>query len=153
MAWFVDTGIWLRLFDQSDPRQGSIRTSMIVLRQRGTAAAFNAQVVAEFWNVCTRPASARGGYGLPHEDVERRVRFIERWGLFLPENAADYLDWKRIVASQRVTGVAVHDARIVAAMNTAGISNILTLNVADFRRYTHLQAWSPEDVVADTTKS
>lgn len=152
MAWFVDTGMWLRLFDPSDPRQASIRTSIIVLRQRGTAAAFNAQVVAEFWNVCTRPASARGGYGLSHEDVERRVRFMERWGLFLPENAGVYLEWKRIVVSQRVTGVAVHDARIVATMHTAGISNILTLNVADFRRYSHLRAWSPEDAVADASE-
>jgi len=34
-----------------------------------------------------------------------------------------------------VSGVQVHDARLVASMKVNAISHILTLNVEDFKRY------------------
>jgi hypothetical protein len=34
-----------------------------------------------------------------------------------------------------VSGVQVHDARLVAVMKVHGVAHILTLNAADFRRY------------------
>jgi hypothetical protein len=34
-----------------------------------------------------------------------------------------------------VSGIQVHDARMVAAMRVHGIANLLTLNAKDFRRY------------------
>jgi len=40
------------------------------------------------------------------------------------------------VVSFGVSGVQVHDARLVAAMTVHGVTHILTLNPTDFARYT-----------------
>ena len=42
----------------------------------------------------------------------------------------------------RVSGVQVHDARLVAAMVSHGVRHILTFNTADFNRY------APEGIIA-----
>jgi hypothetical protein len=46
-----------------------------------------------------------------------------------------YAEWRRLVVTFGVSGVQVHDARLVAAMNVNRITHILTLNTADFIRY------------------
>jgi hypothetical protein len=38
---------------------------------------FTPQVLAEFWSVCARPPSARGGFGLLPSKAERRARVID----------------------------------------------------------------------------
>jgi hypothetical protein len=35
------------------------------------------QNLAEFWNVCTRPATARGGLGLSIAETDRRLSVLE----------------------------------------------------------------------------
>ena len=73
MPYVLDTGVLLRLFDRSDPSHIAIRQAVICLKVRGERLVTTAQHIAEFWNVSTRPATARGGYGLPVEKVERRA--------------------------------------------------------------------------------
>jgi predicted nucleic acid-binding protein len=51
------------------------------------------------------------------------------------ESQESHNRWKQIVAKHRVTGVSVHDARLVAIMLTENIPSIFTLNEQDFRRY------------------
>ncbi len=68
---------------------------------------------------------------------------------FLPDTPAIYTEWLRLVTAQPVTGRQVHDARIVAAMKVHGLSNILTFNVSDFKRYPQINAVHPERVEAD----
>ena len=64
MPYVLDTGVLLRLFDRSDPSHVAIRQAVIRLKVRGERLVTTAQNIAEFWNVSTRPATARGGYGL-----------------------------------------------------------------------------------------
>jgi predicted nucleic acid-binding protein len=151
MQYLVDTGIWLRLFDRTDPQQATIRDALRALRSSGHALATCPQNIAEFWNVSTRPASARGGYGKSVPTTERRVQFIERASTILPESPAAYRQWRQLLSAFNVQGVAVHDARLVAMMRIAGITHILTLNTADFARYSALTAVTPSDVVAAST--
>ena len=40
--------------------------------------------------------------------------------------------------NHKIVGVAVHDAKLVATMLRFGITNILTLNGADFQRYPNI---------------
>jgi hypothetical protein len=59
-------------------------------------------------------------------------------------------EWDRIVAQYVVVGRAVHDAQLVAAMAAHGLSHILTLNIADFRRYRNeITPVHPADVPGD----
>lgn len=105
------------------------------------------QNVAEFINVSTRPTSARGGYGLPVKIVQARVAFIERLCRRLVEDDEVYQYWKHLVFKYNVTGVAVHDARLVAIMLAYRMKQVLTVNDRDFRRY------EPEGITAVTPQA
>lgn len=148
MQYLVDTGVWLRLFDRTDPEHVTIRNALRTLRSTGHCLATCPQNIAEFWNVSTRPASARGGYGKSVPTTERRVQFIERASTILAESPAVYRQWRQLLSAFNVQGVAVHDARLVAMMLASGILRILTLNTSDFARYSAITAVTPRDVVA-----
>jgi predicted nucleic acid-binding protein len=146
MAVLLDTGILLRLWDITDPQQQAISASLRLLYRRGVELVTTAQNIAEFWNVSTRPSSARGGYGRSIEETDRRVQFFERYGRILPDNDSTYVEWRRLVKQYRVSGASVHDARIVAQMIAWGLREILTLNPDDFRRYTEISILTPTAV-------
>ncbi len=135
MRVLIDTGVLLRLLDRSDPLHAAIRQGLRDLRGRGDVGVVSAQNIAEFWNVCTRPATARGGYGLSLAETDRRVRILERLFPVLTENSGTYSIWRKLVVAHGVQGVQVHDARLVAVMLAHGVAQILTLNAADFTRY------------------
>ena len=148
MQYLVDTGIWLRLFDRSDPDHPTILDAMQYLRSAGHTLTTCPQNIGEFWNVSTRPPSARGGYGQSISKTERRVQFIERTSVILAESPAAYRAWRQLLTAYNIEGVAVHDARLVAMMQTAGISHMLTLNARDFARDAVITAITPQDVLA-----
>jgi len=147
MRVVVDTDVLLRAFDRSShEQQRLIFQSLRKLWSENNELVTTAQNVAEFWNVSTRPASARGGYGLPISIVEQRVQLIERLGAVLPFSLRAYQEWRRLSVAHQITGVSVHDARIVASMWDANISHILTMNDADFRRYPGLTVLTPTSI-------
>ena len=135
MLVLVDSGILLRLLDPSDLQYATIRGAVSVLRSRGDTLVTAAQNAAEFWNVCTRPPTARGGFGLSIAEVDRRLRVIERLFRIVADGPAVYQAWRGLVVAHAVKGVQVHDARLVALMRVNGIAHILTLNGTDFARY------------------
>jgi len=100
------------------------------------------QIVAEFWNVATRPIE-NNGLGLPHEQAREELARLEAFFVLLSESPEVYAEWKRLVIAHGVTGVKVHDARLVAAMNVYGIRRILTFNKDDFRRYPDIEVITP----------
>ena len=91
----------------------------------------------EFWNAATRPA-ARNGYGKTPEETRRLLRVVHRLFPLLPDDPQIYPEWQRIVVQFGVSGVQVHDARLVAVMRVYGVSHILTFNNSDFARYAPL---------------
>ena len=78
MLILADSGILLRLMERADPQHGTIRTAVRVLMARVDELVTATQNVAEFWNVCTRPATARGGLGLSVAETDHRLRVLER---------------------------------------------------------------------------
>ena len=103
------------------------------------------QNVLEFLNTCTRPVD-RNGYGLSPQDSDQRARFFEQKLRLLPDNLAIHEEWRRLLVTYSVSGVQVHDARLVAAMRVHGIKHILTFNDRDFTRYADIQAVRPRTV-------
>ena len=145
--YLADTNILLRFLLRNDPAYPTIRQAIRILKTRREHLVTTSQNIAEFWNVCTRPTTARGGLGLSVEATERRVRLLERHFRVLPDSSATYQQWKALVLAHHVRGVQVHDARIVATMLGTGVANILTSNVSDFRRYPGINVFAPEDIV------
>ena len=126
MPYLLDTNILIRLVYRADPNYALVRTALRRLQQQGETGYFTSQNLVEFWNVCTRPTTARGGLGFLPSQTERAARLIERLYALLPDNPAVHTEWRRLVVAHAVQGVQVHDARLVAAMNVHGITHILT---------------------------
>ena len=102
------------------------------------------QNIAEFWNVCTRPPTARGGLGLSVDQASKRLKLLERFITVLREPPSAYDRWKTLIVKHGVEGKQVHDARLAALMSAYRIKRILTLNTSDFTRYKGIEAISPQ---------
>lgn len=76
MAYLIDTNIFIRLASRNDPQRPICLDALRELRSRNEELCYTPQVVIEFWNVCTRPATARGGLDLSVDQTERKVRLI-----------------------------------------------------------------------------
>ena len=66
--------------------------------------------------------------------------------LLLPEKPAIYPAWEALVIQHRVSGKPAHDARLVAAMQTHGLTATLTFDKSGFSRYPGIQVLRPEEV-------
>lgn len=141
----IDTNILLRMTRRSDPQHELVDTALARLAGQGTILHYTHQNIAELWNAMTRPL-AHNGFGLTVGEAEREVRVIEAGMSFLPDSAAVYREWRRIVLQHGVLGVQVHDARLAAAMYVHRVSHILTLNVTDFGRFSGLTAMHPGSI-------
>src|SRR5882724_2487828 len=105
MLILADTGILLRLLEPADPQHTAVRDALRILRQRGHRRVTAPQNASEFWNVCTRPVTARGGFGLSVPEADRRLRIVERLFQVLPDSLAVYAAWRRIIVAHAVMGV------------------------------------------------
>ena len=85
MRYLLDTGILVRLPHRADPNHATIREALHRIDAGGHSFVTSPQNIAEFWNVCTRPAEARGGFGLSIEQARARLRLLERFILVLKE--------------------------------------------------------------------
>jgi predicted nucleic acid-binding protein len=146
MSFLVDTNIFLRLTNKADPAHTLAVEALKTLRRRREILCFTPQVLAEFWSVCTRPPSARGGFGLLPSEADRRARVIERYFRLLPDSVATYQEWRRLLVRHTVAGVKVHDARLIASMKVYGITHLLTFNAEDFTRYPDITVVTPQHV-------
>ena len=88
----------------------------------------------ESWRVATRPV-ANNGLGLTLRAALNELTYLETIFPRLPDSDDVYDRWRDIVITLGVSGVQVHDARLVAVMLTHGITHILTFNGKDFARF------------------
>ena len=132
--YLLDTNILLRFAQRLHPLHCQVRTTVRQLRLDGHELKITTQNCIEFWNVATRPGS-KNGFGLTPIQGERLLRILERLFPLIPDSPAVYPIWRGLVVQYGVSGVQVHDARLVAAMKVNEISYILTFNTTDFTRY------------------
>src|SRR5438045_1388711 len=134
MSVFIDSNILLISAQPSHAMHGRAVRSVASTIERGEPLVLTPQIAAEFWNGATRPAD-RNGLGMSHEKAADELSRIEAFCSMLSESPEVYSEWKRLVFQYQVTGVKVHDARLVAAMKVYGVARILTFNHDDFARY------------------
>lgn len=148
MRYLVDANVFLRLVQRTDPLYKEAFTALLKLRQSGDTLCIIPQTIFEFWNVCTRPATARDGFGLSVAETDRLVARIERRCTLLPDTPAIYPEWRRLVVSVGVSGVQIHDARLVAAMNVHGVAHALSYD-SGLHRYPGITVVHPQDALAN----
>jgi predicted nucleic acid-binding protein len=132
LAYLIDTNLLARLAVPEDPRNSVSRHAVETLDEAGLFAC--SQNFVEFWNVATRPAK-NNGLGLSIAIADRVMRRFELAFSRVPEPPETYDHWRDLIVRFGISGSKVHDARLVAIMLTNDISQILTFNVSDFRRY------------------
>ncbi len=142
MAYLADTNILLRSIEPAHHLYERTVRAVETLLKQGETIYFCSQNVREFWNVCTRPAE-NNGLGMTPAQVRSEVENLEATLIFLPDDPAVYTEWRRLVEENSIVGVRVHDTNLVATMNVAGITHLLTLNPTHFRRFADITIVEP----------
>jgi predicted nucleic acid-binding protein len=142
----VDTNVLVGAIQTFDPllRLAARRAVKSLYRQGEQLLCFPQNLV-EFWNASTRPASGNG-LGFSPEQAARYVDRFQTLLRLLPETPEIFPTWRKLVLEHRVSGIQVHDARIVAAMSVHQVSTILSFDLADFKRYTGITVVHPTEV-------
>ncbi len=146
MAYLFDSNIFLRLAEKKSPYRPSVIGAIRTLRSRGERIYYTPQIVSEFWNVCTRPTSARSGLGLSISRTQRKVNLIGKHFTMLYDSPATFFEWLRLVSDLQIKGVQVHDAKIAASMIVHNIPFLVTFNVKDFVRFPMITAVDPKSI-------
>ena len=141
----VDSNVLLRWVKPDHADYPVIVAATDAILRRDGVLCYTSQNVAEFWNACTRPVD-RNGYGLSPPETDRRARFFEDKLRLLPDSLAVHQEWRKLLIIYNISGVQVHDARLVASMRVHGVPRILTLNAKDFSRYAEIEALDPRSV-------
>ncbi|NEP08944.1 MAG: type II toxin-antitoxin system VapC family toxin [Symploca sp. SIO2C1] len=148
MSFLVDTNVLLRSIDSSHSMNAVAVTALTTLRKKGEQLYITSQNLIEFWNVYTRPMERNGLGGTPQE-AEAEIRQLKAFFPLLLDTTAIYPQWERLVIAYAVSGVKVHDTRLVATMLVHGLTHILTFNSGDFVRFSEITAVHPTTVTVE----
>ena len=146
MDYLLDSNVFLRLADKKSPQHKTILAAIRKLRDSTDVLCYTPQVLAEFWNVCTRPATERGGLGFSPENASRKADVIMKHFRLLPDSVATFYEWRKLVSAYKISGVQVHDAKIVASMIVHEIPTLITFNEKDFKRFPMITVVNPKPV-------
>ncbi len=154
MIYVPDTNVLLRFAVRSDPQHPTVLAAIKNLKLNDDQIQILPQTCVEFWNVLTRPTSGKG-FGLSVEYANRSLQFVENIFPLLADTPRIFDIWRTLVVDFGVSGVKVHDAKIVAAMLAHDCTQILTYNPKDFARYssTGIIAVDPSDVQSPNSPS
>jgi predicted nucleic acid-binding protein len=147
MNWIIDTSIITRTIHSGNEQQQVAIDSLSKLRSQNETLCVVPQNLVEFWAVATRPIVSNG-LGLTIEEAEIEIVQIKLHFVLKTEDETLFENWENLVKNYRVIGKTTHDARIVAAMQAHKITNLLTFNVSDFKRYSDIiKVFDPKEIV------
>lgn len=142
---FLDTNILIRANVAEAPYHSECLTAIKKLRAENRALWLSRQVLREYMVVLTRPQ----GFVNPHpaQVVAQRVRYFLSHFFTAEDSAQVMQSLLNLVETIPMGGKQIHDANIAASMLTYGVTHLLTLNTADFSRFSsHITILSLEDV-------
>jgi predicted nucleic acid-binding protein len=128
----LDTNLLGRITNSADPQCASARRAMHVLPPRGERLVIVPQNLYEFWAIATRMPAANG-LGMAPARASPWLDFFQRRFTLLPDRDDLPARWHELVKTLGIKGFRAHDARLAAAMQSYGISRLLTFNGQDFK--------------------
>lgn len=145
-AVFLDTNILLRYNVVETPEHQQVRLAVERLIQSGAVLWISRQVIREFCSVLTRPQTFQKL--LTPKQAAARVHTLIPYFQVADENVEVTSRFLELLESFSIGGKQVHDANIVATMQVYRIPRLITLNVADFRRFSgQITIHSPNEVL------
>ncbi|MSV29056.1 MAG: PIN domain-containing protein [Bryobacterales bacterium] len=142
----VDTNVLVGAIQTFDPQlRTTARHAVKTLYRQGEQLLCFPQNLVEFWNASTRPATANG-LGFTPAQAARYVDRFQSLLRLLPDTPEIFPAWRKLVLEHHVSGIKVHDARIVAAMTIHHVRKILSFDRDDFKRYTSISVVHPAEI-------
>jgi len=130
---FIDTNILIYASIFESPFHQATRQALKKVYQEKHELWISRQVLREYLVVVTRPQGFRRP--LSKDKVINRLHFFQQMFKIaddLPEVTNQLIE---LVKNYQVGGKQIHDANIVATMKAYNISNLLTYNISDFKRF------------------
>lgn len=135
----LDTNLLGRLTDSADPLCAAVRRAVHTLLAKRERLLIVPQNLYEFWAVATRkpgaPPVGQNGLGMTPEQASQWLRFFQRRFTLLPDREELLTHWHALVRTLGIKGLKSHDARLVAAMQSYGITRLLTFDADDFKGF------------------
>jgi predicted nucleic acid-binding protein len=130
---FVDTNVLVYASTVNSPLRNQALKRIADLSLQGATLWISTQTIREFLTTMSRPNKLAQPVGVNTliNDVQNFLRDFK----FAGENEVVIRELITILQKVTVQGSQIYDANIVATMQTYGIKEILTHNVADFTRY------------------
>lgn len=147
MKVLIDSNILLREAEPSHPMHADAVAALGKLLTHGATLHLVSQIFYELWVALTRPIAVNG-LGKTPAEAGTMISAWERRFTVLDDTPAVRTNWFHLVTSYAVSGKNAHDARLVAAMLTHGLTHLLTFNDADFVRFTTITVATPAGVLA-----
>jgi len=135
----LDTNLLARMTDSTNPQCADSRRAVHRLLANRERLIIVPQNLYEFWAVATRkpgpPPTGQNGLGMTCLQASQWLQFFQRRFTLLPDRPELTDRWHALVKTHAIKGFKSHDARLVAAMQTYGITRLLTFNVNDFKEF------------------
>lgn len=143
--YLLDTNIILRIVQPSAPAHTLAVEAVASILAKGDSIFITPQILIEFWAVATRPVDVNGlGWSATLTEAETQQLHLQF--PMLDDRSDIFPIWLQLVKQYHVLGKKVHDARLVAVMQTHNITHLLTFNVADFQRFAEITVVHPSEV-------
>ncbi len=130
---FVDTNILLRATVVQFPDYARVKPFVERYITQGDELWISGQIIREYFNQVTRPQSFMqpmdaAQIGLQYQKIRTVFQVAYETQVVIEQFVA-------LLQTHPTGGKQVHDANIAATMHVYGIHTLLTLNAADFRRF------------------
>ena len=131
---FIDTNILIYASLKESPFHQASKECLEKLQNQEVVLVISRQVLREYLSAMTRPNTIT--MELQHEEIIQAIRNFEEDFIVLNEGAEVTKKLLKLAEKISVSGKQIHDANIAATMLVNGITELLTHNVSDFKRFT-----------------
>ncbi|MFN0035093.1 MAG: type II toxin-antitoxin system VapC family toxin [Saprospiraceae bacterium] len=133
---FIDTNILVYANNSLSPFCTAARTKLNEAITAYENLWVSRQVFREFAAVVSREMLAAGNPDFGK--LASVIQQFERDFLVAEDSSKVTLQWLSLLKETKSAGKQVHDANIAATMLTHSIGSVLTHNISDFQRFSHL---------------
>jgi predicted nucleic acid-binding protein len=133
-ALFVDTNVLIFATNTDSPWHNLAAGALRAEVTRGTELVASAQILREYLAAATRP----GAVNLSLPAIIGNLQTFQSTFRVVDDTRATFGLLTSLVQTVLVAGRQIHDANIVATMQHYRVHRLLTHNVGDFARFSHL---------------
>lgn len=130
---FIDTNV-LSYAEANDPKWGAIAQKKIaVYEQKGFDIWISRQIIREFLMVTSRKMKEVDAYDA--KSLADRIQAFQKQYFIADETEFTTHELLKLIDKYQIVGKSVHDCNVIATIKVHQIKNLLTHNVADFKKY------------------